>query len=137
MTVRWKQLGLPADTRASVRDLYAEKDLGEYVGAFTAAAVGAHDVVALRITPLASGAGTATAGGVEDSWRPWNELHGPIQPPRLHTLLTDANFKQIAAIVLAVAAAGGAVALAAASWKRGSGGWRRLDRGSGGQGSLD
>lgn len=68
ITVSWKQLGLPAGTPARVRDLYAEKDLGEFTGSFTAE-VWAHDVVAVRIDPV---------GGLSrDTWRPWH------QPPVL------------------------------------------------------
>lgn len=63
MTVRWEQLGLPAGTSATVRDLYAERDLGQHTDAFTAE-VTAHDVVVVKISPM---------GSLEkDSWRPWH-----------------------------------------------------------------
>ena len=42
--VHWHQIGLPAGAAAAVRDLYAERDLGVFTGAFTAT-VTAHDVV--------------------------------------------------------------------------------------------
>ena len=64
ITVSWEQLGLPAGASATVRDLYAEADLGVHSGSFTAA-VTAHDVVALRITPL--------EGLASDDWRPWHQ----------------------------------------------------------------
>lgn len=61
--MHWEQIGLDEGVRAVVRDLYAERDLGEFTGSFTAS-VGVHDVAALRITPL----------GVQGSltWRPWH-----------------------------------------------------------------
>lgn len=63
-TVRWATIGLPPGTRAAVRDLYAERDLGVFEGAVTVE-VQAHDVVALRVTPV---------GGLEgDTWRPWDQ----------------------------------------------------------------
>lgn len=63
ITVYWGQLGLPAGRSALVRDLFAEQDLGEHTGSFTAA-VQAHDVVVVRIMPV---------GGVQgDTWRPWH-----------------------------------------------------------------
>ena len=130
MTVRWEQLGLPNGTKAAVRDLYAEKDLGEHTGSFTAAAVAAHDVAALRITPL-GGAGTAAAG---DSWRPWHQLHGPLHPARPRRL--QRRLKAAAIGLAAAIATGLAVTLAAARLRR-RGEWRRLDRsGSGVQGGL-
>jgi len=50
ITAKWTDIGLSASTVASVRDLWAHKDLGNFTGSFTAA-VGAHDVVFLRLTP--------------------------------------------------------------------------------------
>ena len=64
ISVSWEQLGLPAGAAASVRDLFAEADLGVHSGSFTAA-VTAHDVVAVRITPL--------EGLASDDWRPWHQ----------------------------------------------------------------
>lgn len=64
ITVHWDQVGLPPGTPARVRDLYAETDLGVATGSFTAT-VWAHDVVALRISPL--------GGSKDDEWRPWHQ----------------------------------------------------------------
>jgi alpha-galactosidase len=64
ITVTWEQVGLPGDCLATVRDLFAEKDLGQFAGSFTAATE-AHDVRALRITPVGGGA-------QGDTWRPWH-----------------------------------------------------------------
>lgn len=64
LTVTWRQLGLPHDSSAKVRDLYAEADLGEATGSVTAA-VQAHDVRVLRISPL--------GGQHSDDWRPWHQ----------------------------------------------------------------
>lgn len=64
LTVTWRQLGLPHDASARVRDLFAEADLGEATGSVTAA-VQAHDVRVLRISPL--------GGQRSDDWRPWHQ----------------------------------------------------------------
>jgi hypothetical protein len=64
--VRWAEIGLPEDATASVRDLFARRDLGDHLGGFTAE-VKPLDVVALRITPRAA----AATEGVDD-WRPWH-----------------------------------------------------------------
>lgn len=64
ITVQWQQLGLPAGMVAAVRDLYAERDLGQATDAYTAL-VSAHDVVVLSITPL--------EGLQGDTWRPWDQ----------------------------------------------------------------
>lgn len=64
LTVTWEQLGLPEGAAATVRDLYAEKDLGVFTGSFTAEVL-AHDVVVVRITLL--------EGLESDSWRPWHQ----------------------------------------------------------------
>lgn len=63
ISVSWAQLGLPAGTRAAVRDLYAEADLGTFTDSFTAE-VTAHDVRVVRIAPQ--------GGLAHDSWRPWH-----------------------------------------------------------------
>ena len=49
MTVTWTQLGLPAGS-ATVRDLYAQKDLGPSTDSYTATSVPSHGIVMLKIT---------------------------------------------------------------------------------------
>jgi len=48
ITVQWSQIGLPAGA-ASVRDLWAAKDLGAATGSYTATSVPSHSVVLLKI----------------------------------------------------------------------------------------
>ena len=50
ISVSWEDLGYPAHLSASVRDLWAQKDLGKSAGTF-AAKVPSHAVVMLRVTP--------------------------------------------------------------------------------------
>jgi alpha-galactosidase len=49
MTVQWSQIGLPAGA-ATVRDLYAQKDLGSFTDSYTASSVPSHGIVMLKIT---------------------------------------------------------------------------------------
>ena len=49
MTVSWPVIGLAADAKCNVRDLYLRKDLGSYVGTFSAE-VESHGVVIVKIT---------------------------------------------------------------------------------------
>ncbi len=56
-------MGLPKGSRAAVRDLFAERDLGEFLGSFTAE-VDIHDVMVLKLMPEAQFRDT--------SWRPWH-----------------------------------------------------------------
>lgn len=86
ITVTWEQLGLPPHRAAVVRDLYAEQDLAEATGSFTAA-VHAHDVRVLRITPV---------GGMRgDTWRPWHQ--NPVVLPRGQRDAVEATRRQGAA----------------------------------------
>jgi len=48
MTVQWSQVGLPAGS-ATVRDLYAQKDLGPFTDSYTATSVPSHGIVMLKI----------------------------------------------------------------------------------------
>jgi alpha-galactosidase len=48
ITVQWSQLGLPAGA-ATVRDLWAAKDLGPSTGSYTASNVPSHSVVLLKV----------------------------------------------------------------------------------------
>merc|ERR1712224_532326 len=44
-------LGLPKGTTATVRDLWAHKDLGDFTDSFSTKSVEAHGTVVLRVTP--------------------------------------------------------------------------------------
>jgi alpha-galactosidase len=48
MSVTWTQIGLPAGA-ATVRDLYAQKDLGSFTDTYTATSVPSHGIVMLKI----------------------------------------------------------------------------------------
>ncbi|HEY7353493.1 MAG TPA: glycoside hydrolase family 27 protein [Terriglobales bacterium] len=50
MTVNWEQIGYPANLSASVRDLWAHKDLGKSTGKFSAP-VESHGVVMVTVKP--------------------------------------------------------------------------------------
>ncbi|HVY41168.1 MAG TPA: glycoside hydrolase family 27 protein [Polyangia bacterium] len=49
MSVTWSQIGLPAGA-ATVRDLYAQKDLGSFNDSYMAASVPSHGIVMLKIS---------------------------------------------------------------------------------------
>ncbi len=57
-------MGYHETTKATVRDLFAGKDLGEFQGEFTAA-IARHDSLALRITPI-------DPAERDTTWRPWH-----------------------------------------------------------------
>ncbi len=48
MSVTWTQIGLPAGS-ATVRDLYAQKDLGSFTNSYTATSVPSHGIVMLKV----------------------------------------------------------------------------------------
>jgi alpha-galactosidase len=50
VTVAWEQIGLAPGVEATVRDLWAKKDLGRLKGRFTAR-VEPHGVVMVRVQP--------------------------------------------------------------------------------------
>jgi alpha-galactosidase len=50
ITVNWEQIGYPAHLGASVRDLWAHKDLGKFTGKFSAT-VASHGVVMATVSP--------------------------------------------------------------------------------------
>ena len=50
ITVRWTDIGFPADHAATVRDLWAHEDLGVFTGNYTSPMLGAHAVMMLNIT---------------------------------------------------------------------------------------
>ena len=51
MSVTWTQIGLPAGA-ATVRDLYAQKDLGSSTDSYTATSVPSHGIVMLTVTSV-------------------------------------------------------------------------------------
>jgi len=51
LTVSWQEIGLPAGSKANVRDLWKKQDLGVYVSSYTATDVAHSDVSAIRVTP--------------------------------------------------------------------------------------
>jgi hypothetical protein len=50
ITVKWNDIGFPADHPASVRDLWARKDLGTFTGNYTSPNIDSHAVMMLNIT---------------------------------------------------------------------------------------
>ncbi len=50
ITVKWSDIGFPIDHPATVRDLWARKDLGIFTGSFTSSNIAAHSVMMLNIT---------------------------------------------------------------------------------------
>ena len=48
ITVKWSDVGLPAGS-ATVRDLYAQKDLGPSTDSYTSASIPSHGIVMLKI----------------------------------------------------------------------------------------
>ena len=50
MTVKWTDIGFPADHSALVRDLWAGKDLGTFTGSYTSPNIDHHAVMMLKIT---------------------------------------------------------------------------------------
>ncbi len=51
ITVKWTDIGFSADRAATVRDLWARKDLGSFTGSFTSPHIHFHEVMMLKITP--------------------------------------------------------------------------------------
>jgi len=49
ITVQWSQIGLPSGGSATVRDLYAQKDMGTSTGSYTASSIPSHGIVMLKI----------------------------------------------------------------------------------------
>jgi hypothetical protein len=50
ITVKWTDIGFPADRAANVRDLWAQKDLGSFTGSFTSPNIHFHEVMMLKVT---------------------------------------------------------------------------------------
>lgn len=49
MTVKWTDIGFPANRAALVRDLWAGKDLGSFTGNYTSPNIDHHSVMMLKI----------------------------------------------------------------------------------------
>lgn len=64
ITVSWKTLGYDSDAEATVRDLFAEKDLGTFRGSLTLQ-VDIHDARMVKIEPLHK-------ADADEDWRPWH-----------------------------------------------------------------
>lgn len=84
--VRWTQLGYSEMTLMAVRDAFKRKKLGAHRRGFSAY-VAPHDVLVLRLTPLAApSARRVLARQLDDGWRPW---HGqPIYDPHWEDSVT-------------------------------------------------
>jgi hypothetical protein len=50
ITVKWTDIGFPADKAVNVRDLWAQKDLGSFTGSFTSPNINFHSVMMLKVT---------------------------------------------------------------------------------------
>jgi hypothetical protein len=50
LTVKWTDIGFPSDHSATVRDLWAHKDLGVFTGSFSSSDIGPRSVMMLNIT---------------------------------------------------------------------------------------
>jgi hypothetical protein len=50
ITVKWSDIGFPVDHSASVRDLWARKDIGIFTGNYTSPKIDSHAVMMLNIT---------------------------------------------------------------------------------------
>lgn len=54
ITVKWSDIGFPSDRSATVRDLWARKDLGTFTGSYTSPPIDHHSVMMFKITLQAS-----------------------------------------------------------------------------------
>jgi len=50
ITVKWTDIGFPVDQSATVRDLWARKDIGTFKGNYTSPKIDPHAVMMLNIT---------------------------------------------------------------------------------------
>lgn len=50
ITVKWTDIGFPANHSALVRDLWARTDLGTFTGSYTSPNINFHEVMMLKIT---------------------------------------------------------------------------------------
>ncbi len=51
ISFKWTDIGIPADRAATVRDLWARKDLGTFTGSFRSQNIDPHSVMMLKVTP--------------------------------------------------------------------------------------
>ena len=51
ITVKWTDIGFPADATGTVRDLWAGKDLGSFTGSYTSPKLNFHSGMMLKVTP--------------------------------------------------------------------------------------
>ena len=52
ITVQWKDIAIPEDHSAYVRDLWERKDLGIFIGNYTSPNIDFHSIMMLKITPM-------------------------------------------------------------------------------------
>jgi len=50
ITVKWTDIGFPADKAATIRDLWAHRDLGSFTGSYTSPKISSHSVMMFNIT---------------------------------------------------------------------------------------
>ncbi len=50
ITVKWSDIGFPANQSATVRDLWAHQDLGTFTGSYTSPDIDHHAVMMLKMT---------------------------------------------------------------------------------------
>lgn len=74
ITVSWETLGYDSKTKAAVRDLFAEQDLGDFAGNLTLP-VDIHDARMVSIKPL-------EAAAEHESWRPWHSSEALVSSIR-------------------------------------------------------
>ena len=83
ITVTWRDLGYPPGAEATVRDLHAEKDLGTFTHAFTAA-VDIHDARMVKVLPKKSDPDF-------EHWRPWRSAEAQIPSMSLRLSMQHAE----------------------------------------------
>ena len=50
ITVKWTEIGFPADKAATIRDLWAHRNLGSFTGSYTSPKINSHSVMMFNIT---------------------------------------------------------------------------------------
>lgn len=98
--VTWAQLGYEATPgfKAVVQDLYAGRDLGVYEDGFEAQ-VSSHDVMAVRVTPLAQAVTPGGSAGSEvttgSEWRPWSDAPAARLQARMRDAARQARWRAV------------------------------------------